>query len=586
MRTAIWLVALFVLLCGGAWADLCPKCVGMMYTMDVGVCKVCGGGTSSGAHPLCGACSKKLNQCEHCRGALNAAAAKEVKPVALAPSDSERPATVDTNVSGAYESGKWKYDYTIGAKGSRSERRSGALTFDGKPIAGAAASDRIKTPWGVMQYFGDPVADRGWNSGWLLKQTYDQPLDEKKGRMLPAPDAAATLTAERKKALVDDVENFSVTLRYHGPEDKPFSWLTLCRRMQPRTAVYQFELTGIIDKDVALKVIDWLETSGALGHAYDPRLVDAELPGPCYRADFTVGKVLLRHNLGWELPMAQELTRLRGLLTGDAAKQMDVLMGRLSGYIKEWTGKPYEPPKDAAAAVEGPATPSAEGRAWTKLFEDEAWYKRHTGKEEVFSGTLVALTDASHPPARRTRYYALGDRMVWTAGLRSRPLDDLVGKKVEIRGKAVHTLEGLKAFDEVWPAAVREATGADAAKPAAGAKLDQTPDGNVVLYVSNQSSALTPVDVKVTIDGRAAVDESFDQAGGHNWKKFVFALAKGPHELKVVSVKGEAALTQKFEVKDKHWAVLDYWHDPRAAGGAGAKKQFTFRIQDTPIYFM
>jgi hypothetical protein len=158
----------------------------------------------------------------------------------------------------------------------------------------------------------------------------------------------AKLSAERTKALKDDVENFILTLRYRGPEDKPFYWLTLCRRMQATTAVYQFELTGLIDRDTTLKVIDWLAESGVLAAAEDISIEEKprkQPQGPCYVAFASGGKMALMHDLGWGPDLAKRLLSLRALLTGDAAKQMDVFLGRLGGYFKEWTGKPYEPPK-------------------------------------------------------------------------------------------------------------------------------------------------------------------------------------------------------------------------------------------------
>ena len=40
---------------------------------------------------------------------------------------------------------------------------------------------------------------------------------------------------------------------------------------------------------------------------------------------------------------AEKLLALRALLKDDAAKKMDLFLGRLSGLFREWTGKPYEP---------------------------------------------------------------------------------------------------------------------------------------------------------------------------------------------------------------------------------------------------
>ena len=96
--------------------------------------------------------------------------------------------TLDTGKSGTCESGKWKYAYTIDARGSRSERRGGELTFGGRPVERLTAArplDRLRTPWGLMQYQGPPGRTR-YHSGWLTRLTHDNPL-HKGGRLLDAP---------------------------------------------------------------------------------------------------------------------------------------------------------------------------------------------------------------------------------------------------------------------------------------------------------------------------------------------------------------------------------------------------------------
>jgi hypothetical protein len=197
MKKLALAMGVVLLLAAAASAELCRQCRGMMYTQDIGVCVECGAQTSSGAFKLCKTCSVKLNQCKHCRKAL------VVDPkVALA----EKVEAVDTSKSGTYTSGKWVYEYSISAKGSRSERRSGTLTHDGKPISDARELDRIQTPWGMMQYFGEKGM---WNSGWLLKQTYDQPIDPKKGRLLPDPGKPP----EKKPAEQCSVNRKPVALR-------------------------------------------------------------------------------------------------------------------------------------------------------------------------------------------------------------------------------------------------------------------------------------------------------------------------------------------------------------------------------------
>ena len=118
--------------------------------------------------------------------------------------------------------------------------------------------------------------------------------------------------------------------------------------------------------------------------------------------------------------------------------------------------------------------------------------------------------------------------------------------------------------------------------------IPQREDGNFTLYVSNQSLALTPVDVTILIDGKRAVSGNFDVGRGENAQhrriKHVLALTPGKHQLKILSKKGAATLEKEIEIKGKHWAVVDYWYYPESHYSP-KPKQFSFDIQDKPIEF-
>ncbi len=111
--------------------------------------------------------------------------------------------------------------------------------------------------------------------------------------------------------------------------------------------------------------------------------------------------------------------------------------------------------------------------------------------------------------------------------------------------------------------------------------LPQTTNGNFVLYVSNQSFDMSPVDITVHINGKKAVSADFAVGNSHTWVKHTFQLAPGKHKIAAVSQKGSSRIEKEIEVKDKHWVVIDYWFTKQ-----DGKKQLTFMIQDTPIMFM
>jgi hypothetical protein len=111
-------------------------------------------------------------------------------------------------------------------------------------------------------------------------------------------------------------------------------------------------------------------------------------------------------------------------------------------------------PRDPGSRPDRPAAGE-----WRKLFADEAWYKNQAGQEQVFTGTLegIPVVEGMVTTLQRDSYYKLGGRTIYTGAKKLPALDQLVGKKVEIRGKPVDmNLEGQN-LKEIWPAEVREA---------------------------------------------------------------------------------------------------------------------------------
>jgi hypothetical protein len=124
--------------------------------------------------------------------------------------------------------------------------------------------------------------------------------------------------------------------------------------------------------------------------------------------------------------------------------------------------------------------------------------------------------------------------------------------------------------------------GSDAVPPIAEGPppLPPAKNGNLILYVSNQSFDRDTVDIRVLIDGRPAVDDDFAVLNQHNWVEFRFSLDDGQHVVYVESLDGQATLEKHFEVKGNRWAVVDYWccSDP-------SEPKFTFRVSPEPLAF-
>jgi len=76
---------------------------------------------------------------------------------------------IDTSKDGTYISGKWKYVFTITAKGTKSQGCRGDLYYDGKKLFPTKVVDVRKTPWGEMVWVGEsPLL---WEpKGWMPKR--------------------------------------------------------------------------------------------------------------------------------------------------------------------------------------------------------------------------------------------------------------------------------------------------------------------------------------------------------------------------------------------------------------------------------
>ncbi len=100
-----------------------------------------------------------------------------------------------------------------------------------------------------------------------------------------------------------------------------------------------------------------------------------------------------------------------------------------------------------------------------------------------------------------------------------------------------------------------------------GPMLPQADGGDFVLYVSNQSYALDPVEIKVYIDGVLAVNQNFYVRSQHNWIRFQFQLRKGAHRVRAVYDVGDTQNEEFFTVEKPLWCVIDF-HASRGPGPA------------------
>ena len=111
-------------------------------------------------------------------------------------------------------------------------------------------------------------------------------------------------------------------------------------------------------------------------------------------------------------------------------------------------------------------------------------------------------------------------------------------------------------------------------------------DDNLLLYVSNQSFAVDPVDMLVRIDGAVAVRDNFEVGSQHNWIRFSLRLAAGSHTVSAASSQAPATADARFDLADgeRIYCVVNYWYSPKR--GPDAKRRVTVDCQKQPPLFV
>ena len=132
-----------------------------------------------------------------------------------------------------------------------------------------------------------------------------------------------------------DLKQFRLILTYHGESDKPFYNLTLS---VPPLAVQQSptNLFVPINEEQAAPIAKWLTSSGFFKHARVTETQDDPKTGPQYLMRVRIGDKHYEETLGWDIGTIARLDWLRKTLDGEAAKSMDILLGRLAGQRKAW----------------------------------------------------------------------------------------------------------------------------------------------------------------------------------------------------------------------------------------------------------
>ena len=141
--------------------------------------------------------------------------------------------------------------------------------------------------------------------------------------------------AKRAEVLKTNRKSFQLALAYDGQSDKPYYSLLLSVPTVNVKRSSPFALVTQIDDVQALKIIAHLADTGILGRASEKG--DKTKPAQSgYQLFITADTLQLTAPLGWDREMLKTLDGIKKVLDGDAAKDMDTLLGRLSGHRKQW----------------------------------------------------------------------------------------------------------------------------------------------------------------------------------------------------------------------------------------------------------
>lgn len=224
-------------------------------------------------------------------------------------------------------------------------------------IALANDSRRLYTPKEGSFYIDGKAIERCGNYQVEIDGCDGEPLDKTvvlrpgerqvvKLTDYPAPDnlfvaleaPLSDKTKRRVEAMKANAKALRLELNYHGEQDKPFYGLIVS---VPPVALYPnrpFLRIMFVKEDEAIRIIDHLARNGFFDHAIDLRS-NIKIPAPSmpgYSMKRIAGDISLYEDLAWGLPMIHRLDALREVLPDNGMKEMDLLLGRLSGLRAQW----------------------------------------------------------------------------------------------------------------------------------------------------------------------------------------------------------------------------------------------------------
>lgn len=167
---------------------------------------------------------------------------------------------------------------------------------------------------------------------------------------------------ERAEAMKVNASTFRLDMNYNGEQGKPFYRMIVSVPAISRRRSSPFERIVQVEQDEAIRIIDHLARDGFFDHAVDLR-TNSKIPAPAmpgYTMKAGAGREQWFQDLGWGLPMIHRLDALSTVLPEHGRKDIELLLGRLSGLRAQWERE--HPPFAGSVGREGSRVQfSAEG---------------------------------------------------------------------------------------------------------------------------------------------------------------------------------------------------------------------------------
>lgn len=156
----------------------------------------------------------------------------------------------------------------------------------------------------------------------------------------------------------------------------------------------------------------------------------------------------------------------------------------------------------------------------------------------------------------------------------------LMGAKGELLGSGDLVTSLVDSLSDLPPAPPGRQFGAlPEIGPGHSTLLDE--GGNVYLYIRNNATEPSPVDVRVKIDGTDGVWDIFDR----NYNVFTcyrLRLPQGEHHLVVESERGQARLEEDVSVNGILHIAITYWYSEPSRVGPELPPQLTLHAEHEP----